>query len=160
MIMSEKLEKAVSLLAEWTKGSSQPTPNRIDISISADDVVAAASALAKVHWGFLSAITGLDQGEAAGKIEALFHFCAGADVLTLRVPLDRAAPTLPSVSSVIPGARVLEWELSEMFGVNVAESQNKKHLYLPDDWPEGLYPMRKDAVIELDEDRLVSRAAV
>jgi Ni,Fe-hydrogenase III component G len=120
-------------------------------------VLAAASALATVRWGYLSALTGLDQGESAGKIEVLFHFCAGADVLTLRVLLDRTTPILPSVSSVIPGARVLEWEISEMFGVNVAEGQNKKHLYLPDDWPDGLYPMRKGVVIELDADRLRSR---
>jgi Ni,Fe-hydrogenase III component G len=31
-----------------------------------------------------------------------------------------------------------------MFGVTVVGLRNVEHLYLPDDWPAGVYPLRKD----------------
>lgn len=147
--MNEKLEQVANLLAYWTKTTNQPAPNRLDISIMAEDLQATVSLLQRARWGYLSAITGLDQGSQAGRIEALYQFCSGAETLTLRVMLDRTAPTLPSICAIIPSANVLEWELSEMFGITIAGSQNPKHLYLPDEWPEGVYPMRKDAAVNV-----------
>jgi len=147
--MNEKLETVAQLLLDFTKTSNSLVTNRLNLSIGAEDLVAVVAKLREAHWGYLSAITGLDQGSEAAKIEVLYQFCAGDDVLTLRVLLDRAAPTLPSLCSIIPSANVLEWELSEMFGVTIADSRNPKHLYLPDEWPDGVYPMLKDAAVEL-----------
>ena len=42
----------------------------------------------------------------------------------------------------------------EMFGVVVDGTPNPSRLFLPDDWPDGVYPLRKDAVLE----RLIRRA--
>jgi ech hydrogenase subunit E len=36
----------------------------------------------------------------------------------------------------------------EMFGVVVEGTPNTNRLFLPDDWPDGVYPLRKDAVLE------------
>ena len=147
--MNEKLEKAAELLRDLTKANNSVAANRLNLSIVAEDLVAAVGKLRDTRWGYLSAITGLDQGNEAAKIEVLYQFCSGDDVLTLRVLLERAAPTIQSLCPIIPSANVLEWELSEMFGITIADSQNPKHLYLPDEWPDGVYPMRKDAAVEL-----------
>jgi Ni,Fe-hydrogenase III component G len=33
----------------------------------------------------------------------------------------------------------------EMLGVKIENHPNPKRLFLPDDWPEGEYPLRKES---------------
>jgi len=40
-----------------------------------------------------------------------------------------------------------------MLGVEVTGLTNTDHLFLPDDWREGVYPLRKDAVLDQGETR-------
>jgi Ni,Fe-hydrogenase III component G len=138
------LQMASTLLAPWAEDAKKPEPNRLDISIEAFDLLSAVAALSKNRWGYLTAITGMDLGVEAGVIEVLYHFCAGAAVVTLRVRTPRAAPSAPSICGIIPSAGFFERELSEMLGVTVADTPNPDRLFLPDDWPAGVYPLRKD----------------
>jgi NADH:ubiquinone oxidoreductase subunit C len=69
-------------------------------------------------------------GAQAGAIEVLYHFCAGAAVVTLRVRTPRTTPSVPSICSIIPSACFFECELSEMFVVVVACTPNPNRLYL------------------------------
>ena len=144
MSTAELLKKAQELLFPWGKGSNNPVINRLDITIQANDLYQAVSTLKSDQWGYLSAITGLDHGVEADLIEALYHFCSGAAVLTLRVPLPRNGGTVPSIHNLIPVADFFERELMEMFGVTVVGVLDDLHLFLPDDWPVGIYPMLKD----------------
>ena len=137
------LQAASELLAPWATEPAHPEPNRLDATMAAADLVAAVAALDDARWGNLTAITGLDL-EAAAVIEVLYHFCAGAAVVTLRVQTPRADARVPSVCGVIPSATLFERELSEMLGVKVAGTPNSDRLFLPDDWPDGVYPLRKD----------------
>jgi Ni,Fe-hydrogenase III component G len=78
----------------------------------------------------------------------LYHFCAGAAVVSLRVRVARAAAELPSISPLIVSASVFERETSEMFGVTFLDAPDTRRLFLPDDWPDGVYPLRKDALAQ------------
>jgi Ni,Fe-hydrogenase III component G len=51
---------------------------------------------------------------------------------------------IPTVCNLIPSAIFFERELIEMFGITVEGTPNTDHLFLPDEWPEGVYPLRKD----------------
>jgi Ni,Fe-hydrogenase III component G len=144
MEQDSALQRASTLLAPWAEKAQVPEPNRLDVAIEPGDLAAAVAALADARWGYLTAITGLDLGAQAGAIEVLYHFCASAAVMTLRVRIPRTTPSVPSVCSIIPSASFFERELSEMFGVVVAGAPNPDRLYLPDDWPDGVYPLRKD----------------
>jgi Ni,Fe-hydrogenase III component G len=112
-----------------------------------DNLLAAAGALRAAECGYLAAITGLDGGAPAGNLEVLYHFCEASAVITLRVSVPRSEPTVPSLAALVPSASLYERELSEMLGVTVSGSPNTDRLYLPDDWPANLYPLRKDAVL-------------
>jgi Ni,Fe-hydrogenase III component G len=138
------LQTANLLLEPWAEETQTPEPNRLDVAIEPCDLVAAVAALSNARWGYLTAITGLDLGTEAGAIEVLYHFCAGATVVTLRVRTPRTTPSVPSICPIIPSASFLEREFSEMFGVVVVGTPNPDRLFLPDDWPEGVYPLRKD----------------
>jgi Ni,Fe-hydrogenase III component G len=143
-----QLEQAQKLLATWVQNWQESEVNRLDAEITSYDLLPAVKALDEHGWGYLVAITGLDAGTEAGIMEALYHFCSGAAVLTLRVRIPREQAVVPSICGIMPYASVFERELSEMFGVEVPGTPDSSRLYLPDDWTEGVYPLRKDA--ELD----------
>jgi NADH:ubiquinone oxidoreductase subunit C len=158
MEIDTQLEKASTILKPWIIDTHVPEAMRLDVQIAAKDLLAAISALFQAKWGYLSTITGLDHpakpvavGEKVESaapqpenIEVLYHFCSGPVILTLRVPLDRNKPVVKSVCSIYPSATLAERELMEMFGVTVDETPNTDRLLLPDDWPTGAFPLRKD----------------
>ena len=91
-------------------------------------------------------ITGVDLG--AGE-RANWRCCitsaAGPAVITLRVHAAARGADVPSLTAIIPSARgFFERELSEMFGVGSTGLRTRERLFLPDDWPDGVYPLRKD----------------
>ncbi len=132
--------------ALWAERVERPDDNRLDVVVKAENLVAAVESLRDAQSGYLAAITGMDYGLEAGQMEVLYHFCEGATVTTLRVELPRDTPAIPSICSILPAASVHERELMEMFGIEVVGTPNRDHLFLPDDWPEGHYPLRKDFV--------------
>jgi Ni,Fe-hydrogenase III component G len=77
-------------------------------------------------------------------MEVLYQFCEGAAVLTLRVMIDRESAVIPTVCCLIPSASFFERELGEMFGITIEGTPNTERLFLPDEWPVGVYPLRKD----------------
>ena len=79
-----------------------------------------------------------------GAIEVLYHFCKGPSVATFRVKLPRADPAVPSIGAVVPPAVLYERELAETMGVRISGLPDNKRQFLSDDWPEGVYPLRKD----------------
>ncbi len=144
MDTNEVFQKASEALAPWAKETKRIEPNRLDVIITPNDLLAAVDALNAAGINFLSAITGLDLGPASGELEVLYHFCQAAAVVTLRVHVPRVGAEVPSVSGAIPSMGLFERELSEMFGITIVGAEYPQYLFLPDDWPEGVYPLRKD----------------
>jgi NADH:ubiquinone oxidoreductase subunit C len=158
------LRTAEKILRPFMPAATNPEPCRLDVVVPRERLVEAASALAEAHWGYLAAITGLDLSSAkapakvaamarpaamrAGsavvdRLEALYHFCEDAAIVTLRVEIPCTDATVPSLCDVIPSATLYERELSEMFGIAVVGTPVADRLLLPEDWPAGVYPMRK-----------------
>ena len=153
------INKAKDLLGESGQNFTTPEPNRLDVMIQPADLEGAARTLGCGHWGYLSAITGLDHpavlkpagpddpAPAAlpeGTIEALYHFCEGDAVVTLRVSMPRTNPELPSICGIIPSATLFEREMIEMFGITITGTPCTDHFILPEEWPAGVFPLRKD----------------
>jgi NADH:ubiquinone oxidoreductase subunit C len=152
------LEKGSTILKPWIIATHTPETTRLDVQIAPENLLNAISALFTEKWGYLSTITGLDnpaKPAATGEkvenaatqpenIELLYHFCSGPAILTLRVPLDRSHPVVKSVCSIYPSATLAERELMEMFGIVIEDTPNKDRLLISDDWPSGVFPLRKD----------------
>jgi Ni,Fe-hydrogenase III component G len=130
---------------DWTTEVSRPNPKQLDVKVkSLQELVPIIVALRVKRLGYLSAIVGLDLGPEVNEMEVLYHFCPGDAVIALRVRVPREGASLPSLCEIVPGAEVFERELREMFGVEMIGLHTPDRLYLPDDWPDGVYPMHKD----------------
>jgi hypothetical protein len=53
-------------------------------------------------------------------------------------------PSIPSITEMIPGAGWAEREVFDLIGIAAEGHPDPRRLVLPDDWPEGLHPLRKD----------------
>jgi ech hydrogenase subunit E len=140
----EDLAGAVELLKPWAKEINIPEEGRVDLVLDGAHLLAAVETLHEIRWGHLTSITGLDPGVDTGEIEVLYHFRRQAAVVGLRVRTRRDSASLPSICGIIPSASFLEREMGEMFGVEVVGMPHHGKLFLADDWPEGVYPLRKD----------------
>jgi len=130
---------------DWATEISRPNPKQLDVKVNLlQELVPIIVALRVKRLGYLSAIVCMDLGPEANEMEVLYHFCPGDAVIALRVRIPRNGGVLPSLCEIVPGAEVFERELREMFGIEITGLHTPDRLYLPDDWPEGVYPMRKD----------------
>jgi Ni,Fe-hydrogenase III component G len=147
MTTESDLEQGLQLIGDRAGGQTTPEPGRIDLIVDPARLVECVGALAAAKWGYLSAITGLDLGPQDGHLEVLYHFTQKAAVITLRVTLPRDGAVVPSICGVIPSATLFERELMEMFGVVCEGTPDPRRLFLSDDWPAGVYPLRKDYIV-------------
>ena len=151
METNDPLEQAETLLKPWSKEMERPSAERLDATVTVDTLLSAVQALAAASWGYLSAITGLDDSQApaseqdanGGQITVLYHFCQGPFVTTLRLHVPLSDAKVPSICGIVPSAVLYERELAEMFGLAIEGIPDDSRLLLPDDWPAEVYPLRK-----------------
>jgi len=101
--------------------------------------------LMEAGFKHLSTITGLDTGS---EIEVIYHLGDYSNVVSLRTKLQRDSPELPSCIDLLPGASLYEREVHDLLGVNFKGHPDLSPLVLPEGWPSGLYPLRKNHTIE------------
>ena len=172
MSAQESLDRAVEILSKWTRWTKSQSPNHLIVSISRRDLVESVQALVDGHWGYLSAIVGTDEpgvetttsdekkwerltslqvsehGTTTTQVRESFIvqyiFCEDDAILALRVhPPSVEDANVPTICGVIPSATLYERELMELLGVNVVGTPDTSRLVLPEDWPDGVYPLRK-----------------
>lgn len=66
--------------------------------------------------------------------------------VTVKVLISPDNPTFPSVTPLVPACVWYEREAFDMFGLVAEGLPDKRRLVLSDDWPDNLYPLRKDAM--------------
>ncbi len=89
----------------------------------------------------ISTITGVDTGDV---VEVIYHINCKPAELNLKISLSKTDLKIPTITEIFPGAVLYERDLMEMLGVKVEGHPDPKRLFLPDDWPEGVYPLRKE----------------
>jgi len=118
--------------------------NRIYIDIDPDQLVPFARYLFEDLEARFIIASGVDTPR--GGIEVLYHFdfYQLPQVVSLRVFLKKPDLEVESLAPYIKGTEWIEREIAELLGINVKNHPNMVHLLLPDDWPEGKYPLRRD----------------
>jgi NADH:ubiquinone oxidoreductase subunit C len=97
----------------------------------------------KLGFVHLQAMTSIDLGK---DLEVIPHLGRGLTVsVRTRVPKDK--PVVDSIVDVIPSASFHEREVHDMLGVEFKGNLNLKRILLPEDWPEGVHPLRRESQI-------------
>lgn len=66
--------------------------------------------------------------------------------IVVKVLVDPLRPEFPSVTPRVPAAVWGEREIRDMYGLTPVGIPDARRLVLPDDWPDDLHPLRKDAM--------------
>jgi len=99
---------------------------------------------AKQGLGFphLCTITGLDEQD---KLSFIYHLAHDSGILlNIKTSIAKNNPVLKTVTPYFAGADIYEREVVDLFGVKVEGLPPGNRYPLPDNWPEGQYPLRKD----------------
>ena len=119
-------------------------PRYFWVEVSAQELrTVVASVKEKLGITHLSTIVGEDMRDHF----LLSYPMSGEVVLVLQVKISREKPEIPSLAPVIDGAIVYERELHDLFGIVPLEHPDLRRQTLPEEWPAGVYPLRKDVVI-------------
>jgi Ni,Fe-hydrogenase III component G len=90
----------------------------------------------------LCTITGLDEGESLAFIYHVAH--ADGTVLSLKTRVPKIDPVFQTITDIFPGGTSYERELVDLLGARVKGLPEGHRYPLPDNWPAGQYPLRKD----------------
>ena len=91
-------------------------------------------------------------------MEILYHFTI-EDInllISLRVKLSKSKLEIDSLAPSFEAANWIEREIHELFGINFKGHPDLRRLLLSDEWPEGVYPLRRDYK-EWDKDAIRDR---
>jgi len=103
--------------------------------------------LCTIQFPHLAIISGNDLDK---EIKLTYHFSIyyGERFKEISVNLATYLPKedlkIPTIADLIPGAQTTERELKEMFGVTIEGLPDLPNIFLPQDFPKGVYPLRKD----------------
>jgi Ni,Fe-hydrogenase III large subunit/Ni,Fe-hydrogenase III component G len=89
----------------------------------------------------LATITSLDLGE---KLGVYYHLRLTKGYLTVKSEIPKSDPKIASIIDLIPGAAFIELEGSDLLGITYEGNPLTGHFLLPENWPTGVYPLRKD----------------
>ena len=143
---NEILEKIKETLKEEIVETKIPRKRRIFVKIRRKALKQAVKSLKELGFKHISTITGVDLGE---NIELIYHFAyKGAVELSLRLDVPKNKPDVPTITDIIPGAILYEREVHDLFGVTFEGHPQMARLILPEKWPEGIYPLRKEYTLE------------
>ncbi len=84
------------------------------------------------------------------KVEVNYHFTINFGhqleeiQITFRVTVPKSDLWVPTLTDIVPATVFSERELREMMGIEIEGLKDKRHLFLTKDFPDGVYPWRRD----------------
>ena len=140
----EELNNRLSEIKDKLINIEQTMDSRIFLLCEAENSFAVSKFLFEdLSLRFVIA-TGIDSEDC---FEILYHFSndeTGCFVTVKAFIRDRENPSIESITPLIPAAEWIEREIHDILGIEIKNHPNMRRLILADDWPEGVYPLRKD----------------
>jgi len=113
--------------------------------------------LCNITYPHLAVCSGNDLGN---QIELVYSFSIyyGKHLqeisLNVGVEIPKSKPEIETICDWIPGALITEREKQEMLGIKIIGIPDNRRLFLPDDFPENVYPWRKDEQTKKEIEKL------
>jgi Ni,Fe-hydrogenase III large subunit/Ni,Fe-hydrogenase III component G len=89
---------------------------------------------------------GLDDRPVSGSFLVAHDFALDREgvLCSILAALPGGAPRVDSIAEVVPAANWAEREFRDLVGIEPVGHPFPKRLVLPDGWPDGVYPLRRD----------------
>jgi len=140
----QELNGKLSEIKDKLTRIEQKADNRIFLSCEAENAYAVNKFLFEDVPARFVIATGID---AEHCFEVLYHFSydqLGCMITVKAFVRDRKNPAIESITPFLPAAEWIEREIHDILGIDFKNHPNLKRLILSDDWPAGVYPLRKD----------------
>lgn len=119
------------------------SPKRVYVDIDPAALVGVSTLLFRELGARFCTASGVD---TRGAVEILYHYILEPInlLVSVRVSLDRETPVVDSLTGLFAAADFIEREIHELLGVNFRGHETPRRLLLPEQWPEGVQPLRRD----------------
>ena len=138
----EKFPHAV-LEEEWQ------TANQLTITIKTEMLPEVVEFLYYGCGGWLPVLWGNDERPLNGQFAVYYALSMEEGEkcwVTVKAYVSPVTQEFPSVTPRVPAAVWGEREIRDMYGLRPVGLPDERRLVLPDDWPDDLYPLRKDTM--------------
>ncbi|MFV0574950.1 MAG: NADH-quinone oxidoreductase subunit C [Vibrio sp.] len=125
------------------------TENQCTITVKMTSLVEVMKWLYYDQGGWLAVSFGNDERSINGHFGVYHALSMEGEVkswLTVKVLVNPNDQEFISITPTIPAAVWGEREVRDMFGLRPVGLPDERRLVLPDDWPEDMHPLRKDAM--------------
>ena len=148
-LFKEKFNDSITIsrIEIKTAGLKKNSYSLIWLEIKPKDFKEAVKLLCTIQFPHFAIISDNDAGE---EIKLTYHFSlyygerSKEISLNLTTNLPKSNLKLPTITDLIPGAQTSEREIKEMLGVTIEGLPDLGNIFLPKDFPKGVYPLRKD----------------
>jgi NADH:ubiquinone oxidoreductase subunit C len=144
MIAEEKIKSELESKFAYLNGAVVvKRARRIFVDVAQDKFFEVFNyAIKQMGFNILVTITGMDTGSA---FDVIYHLALNNGImLNVRNHLSRENPSIETVAKYFLSADSYERELVDLLGIKVLGLPPGNRYPLPDNWPEGEYPLRKD----------------
>ena len=128
---------------EWS------TPNQVTLTIKTNMLPDVVEYIYYQNEGWLPLVFGNDERSIHGNYAVYYVLSMEGEVktfITIKALVDPVSLEFPSVTPKVKAAVWGERELFDMYGLKAVGLPDQRRLVLPDDWPDDLYPLRKDSM--------------
>ena len=125
------------------------TPEQVTITVKINLLPDVVHYLYYQHDGWLPVLFGNDERTLNGHYAVYYALSMeGAEKcwIVVKALVDADSREFPSVTPRVPAAVWGEREIRDMYGLIPVGLPDQRRLVLPDDWPEDMHPLRKDAM--------------
>lgn len=141
---SEELRNKLSEIKDKLIKTEEPINNRIYLYCETENACAVNKFLFEEVQARFVIATCIDNDDW---LEVLYHYSydqTGCIITVKAFIRDRENPQAESISPFLPAAEWIEREMHDLMGIEFKNHPDMRRLILADDWPEGVYPLRKE----------------
>jgi NADH-quinone oxidoreductase subunit C len=122
--------------------------NELTITVARESIVDACEAVKVAGYNFFEDLTAVDWYPQEPRFHLSYHIVSHSlkQRVRLRVLVDSADASVPSITAAWPSANLYEREVFDLFGIDFPGHPRLTRIMMPENW-QG-HPLRKDYPVE------------